>query len=159
MRGLSLENVKANQDYKEVVKRKIKLFVIIFILGLIMTLIAIGNAIFNVIPVQERITILYSGIGAGLIGASVVILFRYKKLLKNESALKEERLKTLDERNILISQMAAKSAAMFLILVSYIAMLIGGLFSEVIFYCFWFVVMIFLLAYLFFSLYYRNKKI
>ena len=145
---LSNGNVKENQDYKEVIKRKRKVILVLLIFGVLTTLVAVGNEILNIVPVDGHISDLYAGIGVGL-----------GKLLKNEIALKEERLKNLDERNILISRMAAKSAAMVLIFCSYIAMLIGGLFSKVIFYCFWWVVMVFLFAYVFFSLYYRNKKL
>lgn len=156
---LSNGNIKVNQDYKDVIKRKRRVMLVIMIFGVLTTLVAVGNELLNIVPVIERITNLYAGIGVGLISVSIVFMVKYKKLIKNETALKEERLKNLDERNILISRMAAKSAAMVLIFCSYIAMLIGGLFSKVVFYCFWWVVMVFLIAYVFFSLYYRNKKI
>ena len=156
---LSNGNVKENQDYKDVIKRKRKVFLVLMIFGVLTTLVAVGNEILNIVPVVEHISDLYAGIGVGLISVSIVFIVKYNKLLKNEIALKEERLKNLDERNILISRMAAKSAAMVLVFCSYIAMLIGGLFSRVVFYCFWWVVMVFLLAYVFFSLYYRNKKL
>lgn len=156
---LSNGSVKANQDYKDVIKRKMKIYWALMVFGVLTAIVAIGNALLNIVPAVERVTNLYSGIGFGLIAVSVVFIVKYNKLLKNEIAMKEERLKNLDERNILISRMAAKSAAMVLVFCSYIAMLIGGLFSKVIFYCFWWVVMVFLIAYVFFSFYYRNKKL
>lgn len=94
---LSNGNVKENQDYKEVIKRKRKVILVLLIFGVLTTLVAVGNEILNIVPVDGHISDLYAGMGVGLISVSIVFMVKYGKLLKNEIALKEERLKNLDE--------------------------------------------------------------
>lgn len=50
-----------------------------------------------------------------------------------------------------------QAAAVTVVIGSYVAMLTGGLFHRMIFWCFWLVIMLYMLAYFIFAGYYRSK--
>lgn len=148
---------KTNEEYKEIIKARIKIFIILIILGMLTLVLALANRVTDVIKLSDYMDGIYSGMGTGLIFASVILMVKNLRLLKNEEALKKSRLENTDERNIMIAQRASRSATMVVLIISYVGMLIMGAFNEVILYCFMVVVMVFICSYTLFNLYYRKK--
>lgn len=154
-----LTNTKAatNEEYKKVIKQKIKVFIFIMILGIVTFAFAIINELTNIISKDDFMSGVYNGIGSGLIGFSIALIIKNKKLLKDDSALKKSRLYSQDERNIFIQQKAMRCASIIVLVFSYVGMLVAGLYSKAVFYCFWGVTMLFLFSYTIFIVYFNKK--
>lgn len=76
---------------------------------------------------------MYSGSLVGLFFASFTLFIRNKKLLNNSEKMNEMELLETDERNVLIIRVSYTIFTYVSIGILYIAMLISGLFSVVIF--------------------------
>ena len=146
-----------NEEYKETIKARIKVFIVLMVLGLLTLILVITNMVSDVIRLSDYMDGIYSGMGTGLIFSSAIFLVKNLRLLKNEEALKKSRLQNTDERNIMIAQRASQSATMVVLIVSYVGMLFMGAFNEIILHCFMAVVMVFICAYFLFNLYYQKK--
>ena len=149
--------VKTNEEFRKVLEKKIKIFIVVMIIGIITAGIAILNEVFGIIVTDSWLSGVYAGLGTGLIAASIVQIIRFKKILKDENLIKEERLRTQDERNQMISIKAMRAAIITVLFLSYAVLLVAAFYSRVIFFCFWWVVMVFLLSYLIFTRYYNTK--
>lgn len=150
-------NIKTNEEYRKVLEKRIKIFIMVSIIGFLTMGIAILNEIFVIIVADSWLSGVYAGLGCGLIAASTIQIIRCKKILKDEELIKEERLRTQDERNQMISVRAMRAAILTVLLLSYVVLLTAAFYSRVIFFCFWWVVMVFMLSYIIFSKYYNKK--
>lgn len=150
-------NAKTNEEFIKVLKKRICIFYWLIALGIITLSIALFNEFFWHIGNSSWLNGLYTGFGTGSIIIAIKKIVSYKKIMKNESLLKQERLKTQDERNQIIAGKSMQSATFTVLLLSYIVLLIAGFFSRTIFYCFWWVVIIYCLAYFIFNKYYHKK--
>lgn len=136
-----------NEEYRAVVKSRIRFFVGWIILGIFTFAVAICNEIINFIPDNYWLNGLYTGLGSSMVAVGIIRIIRFKKLLKNEEQLKADRLRNTDERNIMISLQATRSAMLIVMVFCYIVLIISGFFSRTVFYCFWSVIMVFLFSY------------
>lgn len=150
-------SVKTNEDFQKVVKKKMKIMGALILAGII-AILADGIAVAaGVLDSDSYQCGLYLGLGCGLIVAGIIKILQLRKICRNEELLKKERLKYTDERNRAISAKAISSAAMTILVVSYIPMLVGAIYSRIIFICFWSVIMGFLFLYFIFFKYYSRK--
>lgn len=146
-----------NEEYRAVVEKRIRFFGLLILAGILTGAAAIINEYFTLFPADSWINGLYSGIGTGFVVAGLIKIMQLKKLLKDDSRLKEARLNSQDERNQLIAAKSIQAAADFVLIISYAAMIITSFYSRIVFYCFWFVAMLFMFSYLFFTKYYSRK--
>ncbi len=151
------KNVKTNEDYLNHLKKDMKTTVIAIIIGIVTITIAILNEVFGFVEDNSLVNGLYAGLGTGIVIISIIGMLRSKKVMKNETLLKEERLKKQDERNQLIAGKALKAATATILLISYAAVLIAGFYSKVVFFCFWFIAVVFGISYQCFIKYYNKK--
>lgn len=163
----STKNAKTNEEYAKVLQKRIPYLILIIVLGILTASIAICNEIWgfmgNILTIDSHshnmslMNGVYTGLGAALTFMSIGFIIRTKKIMKNESLLKEERLKTQDERNQMIAAKAVQSAAATMLVCSYLFMLIAGFYSRIVFFCFWGIVAVFLVSYHLFKIYYNRK--
>lgn len=139
---------KNNEEYKAIIKRRMRYKVCILILGLLTMGFAIAAACGAITMLSEYMNGVYTGIGSGCIAVSIIMLIRDYKLLHDEEKLKQDRLKNTDERNVMIYNKAMQYAGSITLICAYIVMLIAGMYSEVIFHCFYAVVAVFMFVYL-----------
>ncbi len=151
------KNVKTNEEYAKIVQKKIHIFYGVIAVGVITAAIALCNELFWYIGENSWLDGVYTGVGFGLICVSIIKIIKFKRVLKSDTLLKEERLKVQDERNQIIAAKAMQSAAVVLFILSYAALLVAGFFSRTIFYCFWWVVIVYCFSYIVFRKYYSNK--
>lgn len=151
------EKVSTNEEYKLVVKSKMKTLIFLGILGLLSIIICIVNEFFHFAGDNDWMNSIYSGFGGGLLLVSIIRYLQKKKLLKDEAALKADRIRNQDERNIMISSLAMRTACLSTIAVCYVVMLILGFISKELFFCFWSIIMLFMLFYLTFYKIYERK--
>jgi hypothetical protein len=100
------------------------------------------------LDVKEQMLGVYTGAGAGILGASVLLWIKNKRLLGNEEKLKASRISNADERIKEISNKAFKMAAVIMLIAMYATALIGGLFYPVLVELLLAIVSIFVFAYL-----------
>lgn len=139
---------KTNEEYKMVVKRRMLYQVFLLVLGMITLGFAAAAYQGSLVMISDYMQGVYTGVGFGFIAGSIVALIRNYRTLHNEEKLKAERLRNTDERNVLIYGKSLQYAGAFTLLCAYLAMLIAGIYSEVVFHCFYAIVMAFILFYL-----------
>lgn len=159
MKGLFCAHCKAknNEEYKEVLKKRLVRVRLICLAGLL--IIAGAAALFYMLP--EKVDDYHQGftygMGAGLILGSVIAMIRIYRILADEERLKTQRLKETDEREVEISSMALRQTAKLLLAALYLSMVFGALVSEELLYLSCLLIGIFLISYIGFQKYYENK--
>ena len=148
---------KTNEEYKRVIKSRMKLMIAIIIIGVITAAIGFGAEFYLKVSINERMMGVYSGIGVGLFVVGSILLIKNKFLLNNEKKLKESRLNNTDERIQVIGNKAFRAATYVMFIALYATALIGGLFYPVLVEALMLIVCTFLLTYMIAFKYYNNK--
>lgn len=116
-------NAKTNAEHRIVIKKRMVVPIILFILGLL----TLGASFIGSSPLDSHLPSYYNGLGCGFIVGAIVILIKYFLLLSNEEKLKADRLKDSDERLQNITSKAFRIATIVLIITLYVVYLIGGI--------------------------------
>jgi uncharacterized membrane protein len=158
MKGiLCTTTAKTNEEYKNVIKNRMKIMVVVIIVGIITAAFGFGAEFFFKLPISDNMLGVFLGIGSGLFAAGIAIWIKNRLLLNNEEKLKESRLNNTDERIQEIGNKAFRVATYVLLVVLYATALIGGLFYPVLVEALMFIVFAFLIAYMIAFKYYNNK--
>ena len=120
-----------NEEFRRQLKAKNKFMWLFIVLGIFSAAVADYCEFFGKMNVDDYMLGVYCGIGVGLVGAGVALLIRNKRLLKDETKLKEARLQATDERNVEIGMRAQKIAAIVLLVAIYLVFLIGGVYDPI----------------------------
>ena len=121
--------VKANNDeeYKKVIKNRINIAWLILTVGILtIATLTVSTHVFNH-TMNDHIHGIYAGFGTGLILAGGVLFLKNRRILGNETLLKESRIKNTDERIQEISVTALRTATFTLLIAIYAVCFIGGL--------------------------------
>ena len=128
---LLCSNITNDNEYREYVRTRIILSVIIAVLGAIALFVAMfANKIFN-ISIDDHQMGYYCGLGTGLIVAGIALAIKFGMLLKNQDKLKKQRIKETDERTQSIKTKALVIAGLILLASIYIIGIIGGLYYPI----------------------------
>lgn len=159
MRGIfcGTTNARTNEEYKFVIKKRIKLIIGIIVIGIITAAVALYATFFMDAVISEHMLGVYTGLGVGLIIAGIILLINFIMLLGNEEKLKEHRLRDTDERIKEIETKALRVATIVMLIALYATLLIGGIFFPVISKFIVLIVCAFLLAYAIAFKYYNSK--
>ena len=130
---LLCNNITNDNEYREYIRTRIFLFVIIAVFGAITLLVALFTEKIFEITIDEHQMGFYMGFGTGLLVAGIVLAIRFVLLLKNETKLKKSRIKNTDERTQAINSKALLIAGLILLATIYLAGIIGGLFYPIVF--------------------------
>ncbi len=125
-----LNESKAGKDITQKIKLRIMYCALLIILGIISLYVGIciplasGNTEFS--------SGFYTGIGSGIIAASIITIIKNVRLLKNKDALKRREIYESDERNRMIGlkSWSYTGYAMFILL--YIALLFAGAMNVIV---------------------------
>lgn len=148
MRGLFCgATAKNNEEYKQVVKKRMWLMAAILIIGIVLAVTAWVAFYSGVSAISDHTLGVYTGAGSGMAAAGVFFLIRDFFLLRNEAKLKIRRLEQTDERLTHIRDLALKPALFALLLVLYAGCLIGSIFYPVLVYVLFITVWVFLIVY------------
>ncbi|ADL50244.1 hypothetical protein [Clostridium cellulovorans] len=142
-----------DKDYKEVLKKRIGLCYVVVVLGLS----TLGLALFFSSHLSSFLSGVYTGIGAGLIGAGIALIIKMKRVLKDEKKIKQKRLSEQDERNIMINQKAVQASTIVILVLAYLGLMVSGIFNLIVFWTLWVVVAVFMVVFVIFSFYYNKK--
>jgi len=158
MRGILCgTTAKTNEEYKQVIKKRMKLIIMIAIIGFITATVGFVAKSYLKLPISEQMSGVYTGIGVGLLAGGIALWIKNRLLLNNDQKLKESRLNNTDERIQEIGNKAFRAAAYVMIIALYSTALIGGLFYPILVEALMFIVCTFLLAYIAAFKYYNNK--
>lgn len=140
-------DIHNDDDYRKVVKTKIKFSIVIIVLGMAAFIITMfSQPIFGISQESHQVSF-YNGIGFGLIAGGIILLIKFGRLIKNKRKLRESRIKNTDERIQSISNKALLSAGVILFAAIYLMGLIGGLFYPILIKVMLILVAVFLLSY------------
>lgn len=149
MLGLFTEReIVTDDDYKKCLKKKMVAYKVLLLLGLV-TIVT-----FQFAEEWFQITLpgfmmgFYSGIGAGLIGVSIALTLKTRRIVRSPEALRKYRIKNTDERNMNISGKSMRIAIFILLITMYLVMIIGGLWYPILTKAMAGLVYIFLFVYL-----------
>ncbi len=116
-----------NEEYKKVIKARMNLMALIFVLGSIMIIVSlVAKTLIN-----DEMIIIYSSFGIGLVVVSALKWRENKFILGNEERLKQSRVYSNDERIIEINSKALKVSGLVLLISVYLVALIGGIFYPI----------------------------
>lgn len=148
---------KTNEEYKNVIKNRMKIMVVLMVIGIITALAGIIGEFYLKTPVSDRVLGVYTGLGSSLFAAGLTLWIKNKIIFNNEEKLRESRLNNNDERNQEISRKSLNIAAYVMLVSLYVIGLVGGIFYPILFNVLSFIVCIFLLTYVIAYRYYNKK--
>lgn len=125
-----LNESRLGKNIEKRVKLRIMYCVLLFILGA--AALYIGNRVPLASGNVEYSAGYYTGVGVGLMVASVITAYKNIRLLKNKEALKQRDIYESDERNRLIGLKTWSYAGYAMFLLLYIAMLVAGTVNVVV---------------------------
>lgn len=138
---------KNNEEYKTVLKKRRNKCWLLFGAGTVTAALSIVAAVFGADIADAYQIGIVSGLGGGLILGSLIAITRICRTLASEERLKEKRLRETDEREIEVANQALQVTSKIILVVLYILMIVGGLFSEEIFSTCILLIGIFLVSY------------
>ncbi|MEQ8155557.1 MAG: hypothetical protein ABRQ25_11840 [Clostridiaceae bacterium] len=99
MRGILCgTTAKTNEEYKQVIKKRMKLMIVIAIIGFITATVGFVAESYLKLPISEQMSGVYTGIGVGLLAGGIALWIKNRLVLNNDQKLKESRLNNTDER-------------------------------------------------------------
>lgn len=148
MKGLFCQtNAKTNEEYRQVVKMRMRAMVVLGVIGIITLTVGLLAEFKWDININDHMLGVYTGVGAGLTAAAIVIWIKNKLVLSNEEKLKQCRLSDADERNQEISRRSLNVAAYVLLISVYLVGLVGGLYYPVLSKILAVIVVVFVISY------------
>lgn len=149
--------VKSDLDFRRVIKQRQILCFIIMILGIATAAFSFYFSTGQYALLSDFFSGFYFGVGTGLLVAGILAYINCRSLLKNEKKLHEKRLAETDERNKAISQKTLFMTSVVLIIILYIALIVSGLFSMMLFQTLLCIIGLYLLIFLISYAYYNKK--
>lgn len=149
--------LKTNDEYKNVIKKRMKVMIGLMVIGVITFLASILGELYFKTPVSDKVLGTYTSLGSSLFTVGLVLWIKNKRILNNEEKLRQSRLNNTDERNQEIARKALNIAAYAMLASLYVIGLIGGIFYPILFNVLSFIVCIFLLTYVVAYKYYNKK--
>jgi hypothetical protein len=117
----------SDEEFKKVIKSRIILQGIMCFLGLATFGIVLFLRLKESLLLADYLQGVYTGVGSGLFGSSLVLLIKNVKLLKNPEKLHKTRITNTDERLIAINQIAIRVATVGLLIAMYIVAFVVGI--------------------------------
>lgn len=122
---------KNDEEYIAFLKRRIFMFVILGVLGMasIATILYLSHEYEK--DIHDFTEGFFLGVGSGLFIASIVLIIRLIRILKNEKLRRKTRIEIIDERNIQINTEATKVATFVSFIGMYIAIFVSAVIEPV----------------------------
>ena len=142
-------NARTNEEYKVELKKRQRMMVILLLLG-VLTHATLAVIAWLQPELPENYSIgFFSGLGTGLIVGGLVEIFRLRKTINNEAALKEARLTETDEREKAISTKAIHTNLKIMFISIYLLILLCSVVTADTVTVLFLLLCIFVLSYLF----------
>lgn len=118
-------NITTDEGFRNLTKIRLVISIVLVIAGILILVINECTRHAGITKVPEFYQGMFSGMGAGLIGAGFAQIIRYIKLLKDAAKLREERISASDERLNAINDKALKVAIAVMIFAMYVVLIVG----------------------------------
>ena len=125
-----METTKAGKTIEKKLKIRIVYSIGLLILGIISLVLGTGK--FFPMKISEYSSGFYTGLGGGLLGASLLTIIKNVRILTNQEKLKQREIYENDERNKMIGLKTWSYAGYAMFILLYIGMLIAGFVSELV---------------------------
>jgi len=125
-----METTKAGKTIEKKLKIRIVYSIGLLILGIISLVLGTGK--FFPMKISEYCSGFYTGLGGGLLGASLLTIIKNVRILTNQEKLKQREIYENDERNKMIGLKTWSYAGYAMFILLYIGMLIAGFVSELV---------------------------
>lgn len=121
----------SDEEYKAFLLAKQRMYMLISAFGvLLMGMLYLTETVFA-IEFSDHMLGFYSGGSSGLIAVGIVLIIRNRRILNNPEMLHKLRIKSGDERNILIASSAVRWACMIQLFAACGLALFGNLFDPI----------------------------
>lgn len=149
---------KNNEEYRTILKKRRTIMRLMFLLGIIILGITCAFMILKPDIVQDTSHIgWFLGLSTGFILGSILVLTQLRKILQDETLLREHRLTETDEREKEITASAVKRTAAVLFLTIYLLALLCTFVEIEALTLLYFLIAEFLFSYILFRKYYSHK--
>lgn len=158
MKGIMCSSLPgSDEEFAKKLKRRITYNIGLLFLGILTIAVSIiVNA--NDIKFQnDFLNGFYMGVGSGFTACGIILLIRNVHILKSKKSFRKNKIEEQDERNLLIRDKAIKAAVFLVLICIYIALLVAGIFSMVVFYTLFAISILFSIAYILMYMYYNHK--
>lgn len=141
-----------NRDYAATLRRRMGMLAGMGAVGVLMLLLSLFAFPKDMGPAQQFVRGFYSGCGTGLIAAAIVLIIRFRSLLKNDKARRTAQIKETDERQRHITMRTFSTASMVCFWVTVVAIVVAAPLNFTVFVTllveFWISVLVVLITYL-----------
>ena len=117
-------NARTNEEYKAELKKRQRLMGVLLLLGIITLVTMLAFLLLKPETLESYTAGFFCGVGTGLILASLLGIFKIRKTINDEAALKEARLTETDEREQAISAKAIQTTLKIVLLSLYLLLLL-----------------------------------
>lgn len=145
-----------DKDYRNVLKKRRNVLYVMMILGIVTLIFDFIFSVGKYAYLSDFLSGVYTGVGAGLIISSCILLVKNRMILKDENKLKQKKLEEQDERNQMIIQKAMYTSAIILMIFAYLGLMVAGIFNLAVFWTLWVVVIVFMLVFILLNMYYNK---
>lgn len=145
------------EEFKKTLYTRIKIFSFLSILGVLTFIASLASSFTNLLTISAFASGFLLGFGISLTVISVIMIIRTRKVLKDEAALKNERLVCQDERNMLLTTLSIKSAAFALLIFLYMALVVSLFINKASAIFIFMAIIVFFLAYWGFYNYFSKR--
>ena len=150
---------KNNEEYKTVLKKRQTSMLLLLLLGI--TILSVTCALMaqkpDIVPDTCHAGWWFCGLSTGLILGSVLMIVKLRRIMQNETLLKEHRLAETDEREKEITSHAIKRTTAILLITLYLLLLLCSFVEIEALTLLYFLIAEFLFSYILFRKYYSHK--
>lgn len=121
-------DITNNEDYKKYLQKRNTIYYWLLLAGILTFLLSFVE----VKQINEMTKGFLAGAGTGLIVGATLMIYKTKRLLKDEDKLKKDRIIKSDERNKMICNQSTKVSLLGLLIIIYVLIIIGILYDQII---------------------------
>lgn len=136
-----------DREYEQMIKGNIRWLYFLLVFGACALAVCLANEFWHFTKADSFIDGVYSGVGFSFMLISAMNIRKFKKLLKDQKKLHQQRIEKFDERRIEISRQAVVTAFVIFCFLLFAAMLIIGYFNRIVFWCCWVSFMLYMIIF------------
>ena len=159
IKSVLFQGAKTDEEYREKLKIRRNLMIPVIVLGVAAVIAGIvAGIVFGESSQGSFLGGMYTGAGAALIAAGIVMIIRVNQVLKDEKKLHRGRIEESDERKKEITTRASSMAGFVMLYVCFAGLLVAGFFSMAVYWTLWCVIVGYFLCFLLLNLYFEKRS-
>ena len=159
IKSVLFQGANTDAEFREKLKARRRLMIPVIVLGLAAVIAGIiAGLVFGESQKGSFLGGMYTGAGAAITAAAIVVIVRINKTLKDEKRLRRERIEESDERKKEIATRSSSMAGFIMLYVCFAGILIAGFFSMAVYWTLWCVMVGYFLCFLLLNLYFEKRS-